>query len=1009
MATLYWGGGTGTWDGFTVTNWYTDFARLTPSTRAPSAEDDVIFDAASNATAYTVTLADNTTVCRDVTIAGPASGDLTLAGSSALYVYGSLTLPASGLTRTNNGQIQFWGTGSHTITTNGVVMGNTIAFLGTGTYTLQDALNNGTSQLTLNAGVFNTDGKNLTCGAIFSTAGTTAGTLTLGASTVSATSITANAPLTINAGTSSITLSAGTASIGNGTNYTGNTFYNVTFSSTAITTSGFYGNNTFNNVTFTAPSVARISIVQLFGNQTVTGTLTIAGQSSVNRYFVRSDTIGTPRTLTVGTVAALTDVDFRDITVAGASSPWSGTQLGNCGGNTNITFPSPKTVYWNQVGGGLWQDTAWATSSGGAVNVANFPLAQDTAIIDDTGLNTGTTILTSISYNINTITSTKTNAYELRAVPIIYGDVTLTASMTTSSFSPTFAGRVTQNLTSAGNTINNFFCSGFGASVRLVDNTTVNTWALNSGGLDTNNRSFTASGFSLLALGLPFTLTLGSSAVSVPNLGSSSALAPVMTVNAGTSTITVTSNGGNFGFVGQTLTWNNVSFTSSSSGSRQNFSFFGTNTINNLTFTASIANGVNLINLNGNLTTTGTLAFGGGASATQRMGVISATPGTQRTITAATVTGLTDIDFRDIAAAGASAPWSGTRLGNCQGNSNITFVAGTNKYWNLAGTQNWTATAWATSSGGTPAANNFPLAQDTCVFDDAGSAGTVNINGNWNIGTISAGGRTSAWTLTGSEAPIIYGGVTYGSGVTSTASGNWQFSGTSTQTFTTAGKTLANAITINNPSCLFQHGDAYTTTGSITVTSGSYTTQNYNITTPGIASNNINTRAITLGTSTLTFSASMNLATSTGLTFSGASSTINMSATGTKTFSGSGQTFGTVSSTGGTTSPLTITGSNTFGTLTNSARTYLIFTSGTTQNVTNFTYSGASGSVVRWYTSIPGQRATLKGNSGAIGTNSVDGGNNSGLTFTGTSPDYFYVKDIAYSPNVIPSNFFMLF
>jgi hypothetical protein len=106
---------------------------------------------------------------------------------------------------------------------------------------------------------------------------------------------------------------------------------------------------------------------------------------------------------------------------------------------------------------------------------------------------------------------------------------------------------------------------------------------------------------------------------------------------------------------------------------------------------------------------------------------------------------------------------------------------------------------------------------------------------------------------------------------------------------------------------------------------------------------------------------------------------------------------------------LTITGSNTFGTLTNSARTYLIFTSGTTQNVTNFTYSGASGSVVRWYTSIPGQRATLKGNSGAIGTNSVDGGNNSGLTFTGTSPDYFYVKDIAYSPNVIPSNFFMLF
>jgi len=89
----------------------------------------------------------------------------------------------------------------------------------------------------------------------------------------------------------------------------------------------------------------------------------------------------------------------------------------------------------------------------------------------------------------------------------------------------------------------------------------------------------------------------------------------------------------------------------------------------------------------------------------------------------------------------------------------------------------------------------------------------------------------------------------------------------------------------------------------------------------------------------------------------------------------------------------------------------LIFGAGTTQNITNFTYSGASGSVVRWYTNIPGQRATFKGNSAAVGTNSVDGGNNSGLAFTGTSPDYFYVKDIAYSPNVIlgNSNFFMFF
>jgi hypothetical protein len=136
-----------------------------------------------------------------------------------------------------------------------------------------------------------------------------------------------------------------------------------------------------------------------------------------------------------------------------------------------------------------------------------------------------------------------------------------------------------------------------------------------------------------------------------------------------------------------------------------------------------------------------------------------------------------------------------------------------------------------------------------------------------------------------------------------------------------------------------------------------------------------------------------------------------LSSAAAKTFAGGGQTFGTLSSTGGTTSPLTISGSNTFTTLTNTARTYLIFTSGTTQTVTNFTYSGASGSVVRWYTSIPGQRAILGTSSSAVGTNSVDGGNNSGLTFTGSSPDYFYVKDIEYMAIASPSTgkFFLMF
>jgi hypothetical protein len=339
------------------------------------------------------------------------------------------------------------------------------------------------------------------------------------------------------------------------------------------------------------------------------------------------------------------------------------------------------------------------------------------------------------------------------------------------------------------------------------------------------------------------------------------------------------------------------------------------------------------------------------------------------------------------------------------------FVSGTNKYWNLTGTQNWSATGWATSSGGTPAVNNFPLAQDTAIFDDTGAATTVTLNTIWNVGTINASSRTSAMTLAGSASIFIYGNVTYGSGITLTANGGWTFRGTSTQTFTTAGKTISHDITINNPLSSFQHGDANTSpASSITVTSGSYSTQNYNISIQNLSSNNSNARTINLGTSTVTISSNITFTTATNLTFNGASSTINLSGS-TKTFNGGGQTFGTVSVTGGTTAnTLTINQSNTFGTLSNTAYNYMIWSAGTTQTITNFTYTGASGNVVRWYTSIAGQRATLKGNSGAVGTNSVDGGNNSGLTFTGSSPNYFYVKDIVYSAsyNGAP-NFFSFF
>ena len=1024
MATLYWGGGSGTWDGFTTTNWYTDLARTVLAGRAPAADDDVIFDSTSNATAYTVTISGTGGVgpsCRNVTVSGPASGNLTLAGTGFWYIYGSLTLPATGLTRTFTGRIEFWATDSRTITTNGVTLASTLVFAGTGgTWTLQDALNNGGGTIQINAGTLDTNGKNLTCGNI---SGTTAATLTLGASTVSAITFSIDAPVTVNAGTSNITLSAVNASIGNSANYTGNTFYNVTFSSNAVTTCAIWGNNTFNNLTFTTPAAAGISNVVLYGNQTVNGTLTIAGADGAKRYFVRSDTIGTARTLTVATVGTLTDVDFRDITVAGASSPWSGTRLGDCKGNTNITFVAGANKYIAaSTGTSNWWDNIWATSSGGAAAIANFPLAQDTIIIDDNGLTLGSTLSFAAAFNIGTFNaSSRTNAMTITANTSnpCYGDTNISTSVTSGlSGTWTYAGRTTQNITTNGKTWAGVNVNSPGGTVKLIDNFTCGTSrtiTLTNGTFDANNKNITCG--SITASGSASkTLTLGSGTITTTSgVGASTAVSN-LTVTSNTATITCSSDS-TIGFDGITATFGG---TVTQNGAPRFCGVYGTTTVGNLTIAnaPTTTQPTDKLALSGNLTVTGTLALAGGTSVTQRA-VVASFPfpgGIQRTLSAGTVTGLTDIDFRGINATGAANWTTGTRLGDCGNNAGITFPAAKTVYWNLAGTQNWSATGWATTSTGTPAANNFPLAQDTATFTNSGATGTVTIDAIWNIGTIDASGRTSAWTLAGASQSNIYGDVTYGSGITASITGRYNFSGRGTQTFTTAGKTIANNFTINKPAGTFQHGDAYTSSGTdgIVVSAGTYITQNYNISTSALSSNNTNIRSITLGTSTLTLSDASPIVftTSTNLTFSGASSTINLSSTSSKTFFGGSQTFGTVSSTGGTTNPLTIIGSNKFETLTNSARTFLIFGAGTTQEVMNFTYSGASGSVVRWYTQIPGQRATIKSSSAtlAVGTNSTDGGNNTGISLTGSSPDYFYVKDIAYSQiELSGGKFIMLF
>jgi len=519
MATLYWGpsGGTstGTWDETTTTNWFTNLARTTPAGAAPTSADDVVFDASSdNGAPFTVTLS-GLPVCRDITISG-LDQTMTLAGTpTRLDIYGSLLWPATNLARTFAAPIYFKATTTgKTITTNGVniTTSSNVIFDGVGgEWTLGSALSFGTptsqgATIDVVNGTFKTGNYNITAGVLSSNYSSTRG-IYLGSSTVSlrfttALNFTTSTNLTFDAGTSTIDLTQASFNFYGG----GQTFYILSLSGTTANSSGLItGTNTFTTLTITTPATA-IRRIAFGNNQTVTGTLTAgAANTAIRRVCLRSDTVGTQRTLTVATLAALADVDFQDINAAGASAPWSGTRIGDCGGNTGITVTAASDKYWYSAtgAGGNWSAAQWETTSGGtSPSVNNFPLPQDTVKFQNTGLTTGNTLTIDAAWNLPAIDGTsRTNAMTLASgaqTPTIFGDLTIVSVMTiTGTGSWKFSKQGTQNITTNGVSVTWPVAVENGTgSFKLLDNLTVsNTGTQTTGGIDLNNKTFACTTF----------------------------------------------------------------------------------------------------------------------------------------------------------------------------------------------------------------------------------------------------------------------------------------------------------------------------------------------------------------------------------------------------------------------------------------------------------------------------------------------------------------------------------
>lgn len=840
---------------------------------------------------------------RSLLIGGLTAGSVTF-DNTAITLYGNFSLPTTSGTNVtfsaNANAFIFASTQSgNTITTNGRTVFRPLTFNGIGgAWTLQDALNMGTNALTLTAGSLNTGGFNVTAANISST-GTSTRSLTLGASTItlSATGATAfwdatSTGLTLSSGTSTI-IASGAAPTFNGA---GLTYNNLTFNNAAVSAININGTNTFGTVTFTRPTSVNYVPVNFSANQTMTG-LTFSGASAGNfRFLFNSSVLGTQRTITLnGTLTALSDTDFRDIAVTGSSTPWTGTRLGNATNNSGITFTGAKTVWWGGTNAN-WSGTTWALTNGGATSADNFPLPQDTV-----NITSGPSAIVNYNYTIGPLNissggtttglsiATGITAYLIGNVTVTSGAIIASGTGEVVFYSPTGVATpivLTYNASARMRMPITINCAGgfqLGANLNTVSATLNSGFTLSHvrGTFETQNFALTAQRYvSLNTPGYSRSLVLGSSTVTLVESAGDTAFqveTANYTLTAGTSTVSLT--GEQFDFLSDgNLTFYNLSLTSTTGTHQRVFAstsyFNNSNVVNKINFTISnnfaitgrsgVSDENALIRFMGisSITVSGTFSVSASASIVKRTTLFSEDD--IMTISATTLGNLSDTDFSGITASGASAPWSGTRLGNAGRNSNITFTTPKTVFFAQTGTSTylWANTAnWSATPGGATSVDNFPLAQDTAVFTDTypGSGGTPINNANYCFPTLDFSNRTVAMTLNIRSECITAANVNLPSAVALSNTGGtvnygvWNLTGTN-QTFTTsAGKNILQHIRIiSNGTVQLGSSITITDTDGIDVISGTLDINGFVVTTPRLGVYYPSTKTIAFGAGSIT-------------------------------------------------------------------------------------------------------------------------------------------------------------
>ena len=509
MADRYWVGGSGDWNTSSTANWSTTSGGA-PGASAPTLSDNVIFDQNSDGGGAFTVLLKSTVSFADFDSRNLVN-TMTLGSSSASYdlnCYGSMWLHSTNFIKTAvSNDLTFRGESNHVVDLNGVVFYSIYFGITSGvggTYTLASAVTS--SYLRFQNLTVDTDGYTITS-TYYVYFYTTIIQLYLRNSTVYFDNILAYtlSVESIDFGTSHLICvdSAGSISL------TGSSWafdlYDFTYSANAGTTSSsfrFNNVNSVNNFTIDNALTTGVAEIRIGQNLIVNGTFSSSGGT----YTKRSRILGFAQdaseiTITCAALGTFEYCDFANIIIAGAGGTLTGTNLGDGGGNTNITFPAAKTVY-AVSGGSYFYNNIWATTSGGTASLSNFPLAQDTIVIDNNSLSSLYSLEQWSIGNIDGSNRTTSINFKSYSGWTIFGNVTYPTYTTNNT-----STGIVWFYAAAGKTININFNPSYQSSetysfygagtVKFISDTNTRHYSQDYGSVDLNNTTFTCQYMSI--------------------------------------------------------------------------------------------------------------------------------------------------------------------------------------------------------------------------------------------------------------------------------------------------------------------------------------------------------------------------------------------------------------------------------------------------------------------------------------------------------------------------------